>query len=279
MIFRYILIPFFLFSFSLLASPKIYSSVSKHVYSDMKAIQSLSRIKVMKEKHSDFIAYIKRANKEKKIGYWLDKNKLDPSSKVKSRTYLTSIRYLSHQNKILAEFIKNITMDIIYMDKPRSFKAVIKSRHRIFYQDRELKHAIKKYKSKLHQRDIRRAKLKADRNEQKQIAKTKSYRGSKNLNGVWIQEDAILTVFTFKENKLQIKYTGKNVNHKVLGTYEIEDEVLQFTITTIIKFDKTGTGHKRKTKIKKAYKVLKINNYRLILELNKDEIFTLKKRQ
>jgi len=279
MIFRYLFLFFILFSTAVLAYPKMYASVSHNVYKDLKAINTLSHVKAMKAKRGELSNYVKRANKEMKLGYWLDKNKANPKSKQKSRDYLSEIRYLSHQNKILTEFIINTTFDTIYTDKPRSFYEIMKSNHRIFLQDRELKAAIKKYRKKLRKREARRAKQKSEQTKQKELKKKMYLRSSKNLNGKWMEKAEKLTTFTFKGKNLQIKFQDEKSSQKIIGTYTTTLEKLVFSIKTIVRYDKEGTEHKRNTSIKREYHILKANKKSLLLQLHKDESYSLTKQK
>ncbi len=260
------------------AYPRIYASASNNVYKDVKSINKLSHVKAMKVHKELLSEYVKRTNNEMKLGYWLDKNPNMPTTKEASKKYLKELRFLSHQNKNINVYIKNTMLDTIYTDKPRSFHALLNTKHSLFTHDKELKSAIKKYKKKLQKREAKRQKSISQRNKQKQKDKKKYYRSARYLNGTWIQKGETLTSFIFKKNTLRIKTKNPHVMQEIKGTYKTTKKSIVFFIKKIIRTDKEGTPHERKTNVKREITIVKAEPKKLLLSMNAESYHLLRKK-
>ena len=260
------------------AYPRIYASASNNVYKDVKSINKLSHVKVMKVHKELLSEYVKRTNAEMKLGYWLDKNPNMPTTKEVSKKYLKELRHLSHQNKNINVYIKNTMLDTIYTDKPRSFHALLNTKHSLFSHDKELKSAIKKYKKKLQRREAKRQHSVNQRNRQKQKDKKKYYRSARYFNGKWVQKTDTLTSFIFKKNTLRIKTKSSKVMQEIAGTYKTTKKSIIFQIKKIIRTDKEGTPHERKANVKREITILKAESKKLLLSMSGETYHLVRKK-
>ena len=151
------------------------------------------------------------------------------------------------------------------------------SKHRILKEDRELRVAIKRYRHKLHQREIKRQKAKSQKEKERALKKQRYLRSAKHLNGKWYDSEQNI-YFIFKGKELYIQEKGPKGSHKIIGRYFIKGNKLNYHINKIVRINSKGIKHLRKVDITRSYNIISISKKGITLELSQNETYHLKRR-
>lgn len=160
------------------ATPKIYSSVGDPVYRSVHAVRILSGYKTFKSDRKLFSDYVASAEAAKKEGYWLDKYRMLPEAKSRSKSYLKQLRYLQQVNAQIGKLVKEATLHAIKKHHVKTYYAIKKSRHPVLRSDAQLRRAMQRFEQTLKKERKRAAQAKA-------AARAKYFRSYGNLKGVW----------------------------------------------------------------------------------------------
>ncbi|GEM_PF-3236184 len=243
------------------AVPKTFSSIGTPVYTAVEPTRKLSRFKTFAGDRELFLSYVEKAEKAKKEGFWLDKYRLLPEAKKRSRAYLETLRYLEKVNAQISKIVKDATLKAIRKHYVKTYFAIKKTHHPVFRSDPDLRRAAARF-----ERRLKREKHEAEqRKKQRHAAFVRSYR---NLKGRWKgkSDRGEKTLFHFKSaSLLVITHTTPQKTQTIEGRWKIRGDMLEIDCTRITNRKKGDVPHSRSTRAKLTMQLKKIGTRKLVV--------------
>lgn len=243
------------------ATPKIYASIGDQVYKSAGAVRTLSSYKTFKQDHKLFFDYAVEAEAARKEGLWLDKYRMLPEAKVRSRAYLELLRRLNQINKQIAKIVKETTLATIKKHHVNTYYAIKKSRHPILKEDPELRRAMKRFEQRLAREN--------KKEKQEKAAKKATYmRSFNNLRGEWkTVKDAEESIhFSFKDKThLQVTHAKGSRVKTLKGRWKSDPKHIIFDVKKITNRSVDGFPHTRKTSVVLRYTIVSVSTKKMTL--------------
>ncbi len=259
------------------ATPKLYKAIGDPIYKQVLSVKKISDIGYFKNEKKELLAFIKRANRHKKLGFTYDKKRrANTLTKEEQKNYLRGLRDLDKELFSINTLAKDALPVFIKRRYIKSFYQLKSSQLSFLRQDSESAWLVKKYTRELNKKKRLRQQREAKKLKKDKVAYDKMLRSAKNLNGTWKGKSSDKSSLTalFNGDKLSLTSINKNKTNIIKGKYSLNKK-LDFTIY-IRKLIIDNRSHIRHVNIKRRYEVLKITQKELILQY-KDEKLILKR--
>lgn len=259
------------------ATPKLYKAIGDPIYKQVLSVKKISDIGYFKNEKKELLAFIKRANRHKRLGFTYDKKRrANTLTKEEQKNYLRGLRDLDKELFSINTLAKDALPVFIKRRYIKSFYQLKSSQLSFLRQDSESAWLVKKYTRELNKKKRLRQQREAKKLKKDKAAYDKMLRSAKNLNGTWKGKSSDKSSLTalFNADKLSLTSINKNKTNIIKGKYSLNKK-LDFTIY-IRKLIIDNRSHIRHVNIKRRYEVLKITQKELILQY-KDEKLILKR--
>jgi len=259
------------------ATPKLYKPIGDPIYKQINSVKKISDIGYFKNQKRELLAFVKRANTHKKLGFTYDKKRRNKNlSKEEQKSYLKELRDLDKELTSINRLAKDALPVLIKRRYIKSFYQLKSSKLSFLRQDSTSAWLVKKYSRELNKKERLRQQKEAKRVKNDKIAYKKKLRSYAHLNGTWTgkNSDKEMVSAFFNNDKLSLTYKTKNKTNIIKGNYHLNKK-LSFRIK-IRKLIEDKRAHIRHINIKRSYEVLKITEKELILQY-KDEKLSLKR--
>jgi hypothetical protein len=243
------------------ATPKIFSSVGDPVYAAVAPVKMLSTYKTFKQDRTLFTSFVTQADAARKEGFWLDKYRLLPEAKRRSKAYLETLRQLQQINAQISKIVKETTLNSIKKHRTKTYYALKKSAHPVFRDDKELRQQMARFERRLTQEH----KQQQQENAEQKAAVLRSF---KNLKGTWqgMVNKGESIVYNFKTpNDITITKQPETLLQAIEGRWRIHNDTLTISLKTITNQKADGIPHTRDTSVKLVKKILSIGKEHLTL--------------
>ncbi len=258
-------------------TPKLYKAIGDPIYKQVSSVKKISDIGYFKNEKKELLAFIKRANRHKNLGFTYDKkHHAHTLSKEEQKNYLRGLRDLDKELFSINTLAKDALPIFIKRRYIKSFYQLKSSQLSFLRQDSESAWLVKKYTRELNKKKRLRQQREAKKLKKDRVAYEKMLRSAKNLNGTWKGKSSDKSSITalFNGDKLSLTSINKNKTNIIKGKYSLNKK-LDFTIY-IRKLIIDDRSHIRHINIKRRYEVVKITQKELVLQY-KDEKLTLKR--
>lgn len=243
------------------ATPKIFSSVGDPVYRSVDAVRILAGYKTFKSDRKLLSDYVTSAEAAMAEGYWLDKYRMLPEAKPRSKSYLDSLRHLQQINAQIGKLVKEATLRAISKHHAKTYYAIKKSRHPVLKEDAELHRAMKRFERTLEKERKQAARAKA-------AANAKFLRSYDNLKGVWGTTSASGEAVTFRfvdAKRIAIIRKAPDQIQTLEGRWESSEDAIRVTLDKITNQREDGIPHSRDASVTLTYRIDTIGKKALTL--------------
>lgn len=243
------------------ATPKIFSSVGDPVYRSVHAVRILSGYKTFKSDRKLFSDYVASAEAAKKEGYWLDKYRMLPEAKSRSKSYLKQLRYLQQINAQIGKLVKEATLYAIKKHHVKTYYAIKKSRHPVLRADAQLRRAMNRF-----ERTIKKERKQAAR--AKAAANAKFLRSYGNLKGVWgtTSDSGETVTFHFVDAKrITIIRKASGRIQTLEGRWESSEDAIRVKLNKITNQREGEIPHSRSASVTLTYRIVTVGKKALTL--------------
>ncbi|HHH73033.1 MAG TPA: hypothetical protein ENL04_04335 [Sulfuricurvum sp.] len=191
----------------------------------------------------------------------MDKYRMLPETKGRSKLYLELLRHLGVTNKQIAKIVKETMLRTIALHHINTYRAIKKSRHPVLRQDPELRHAMKQFEARL-------ARERKKQKEEKAVKYASYLRSYGNLKGHWQttadSNERISFVFSSKTH-LRVTQTRNNRSSIFEGAWTSDQKHIIFNIAKTINQSENGTTHSRTTSVRLYYVINSIDRQNITL--------------
>lgn len=256
-------------------TPEIYSAIGDPVYQALEPTREYTTFKTFRNDRKLFSDFVKQADKAKKEGFWLDKNRHRPEIRSRTSAYLERIRRLAKTSHFISEIVKKETLEAIRKNHKKTYAAIRNANHPVFNNDRELKNACARFERKLRREKEAQKRKKAQRH----AAYLRSFG---NLKGSWhgTEPDGTKVTWNFiGKNSLDIVSRDEEMTLTIRGTWTIAEDLLTVRTEKITQQKEHYPDRSRESTVTMDYDLNGISEKSLKLYDTRRQIaFTLKKR-
>ena len=270
----------FVFSVLLLAStyPKIYSGLGTLLYQTEKPTRHLAKSRMFKQEKKQLLTYVETLNKTKKLGFWCDKHTKDPHYKNNKKKYIKALRSLEKENAKIEKLLRQKIDFTITKGWIKSYYYLKQSQHPLFKKDTNLKKRMERFENRLKREERQRKEQRKRANKKKKEAKENYLKSPKNLNGKWVMKTGEETrVLMIKNHNFTLMHRTPQAIFELQGRWNIDKNIMSFTITTIIQTRIGKPSHARHAKVLRKFKIEKISSKQLHIRENRNTVYTFKK--